>query len=102
MSDLRRFNVRLMIVILALKDNNFHMGNASLDLGINQSNLVRTITRIQKYFDYPLFDLGTRKYCGNKLVICDFTEKGNELYQSAKLFLNSLDCMGAFDVEDVK
>ena len=97
MSDIQGLNIRAMMTIATLKENNFHIFNTAMDLDTEQSNISRRIELVESYFDYPLFTKGKKKFCGDRKVVIGFTDKGNELYQSIMIFLNSLDCMGIFE-----
>lgn len=95
--DIRHLNIRSMLTIAALKDNDFHIFNTCIELDTEQSNVSRIIKLVESYFNYPIFTKGKKKWCGDRLVVNGFTDKGVELYQSIMIFLNSLNCMGIFE-----
>ena len=97
LQEIKKLNINHMVQLLTLKENDFNPYNTGLDLDTNASNVCRTMKQIESYFSYPLFVKGTRRnYTGGRAVI-GFTEKGNELYQSIRIFVHSLDCMGIFE-----
>ena len=97
MNDIRGLNIRAMITLMAMEGNDFKPSNAALDLDVQPNEVSYQIIKLESYFNYPIFYREKRKSCHKISFITGFTPKGIELYQSIKLFLNSLDCMGIFE-----
>jgi len=94
MNKSNNFRVVHMVCLMALNDNKFSLSNAGLDMGISCSYVSYYVRVIDSYFGYPVFTRGYKKYCREGDGILGFTKEGQNLYFSAKTFLESVMLVG--------
>ena len=87
MPNIKGLNIRAMLSLLAMDDNNFVIGNAALDLNKNAGCISQEMKRIESVFDFDFF---TRKDCERR-TITGLTDKGAKFTESVRSFIGSID-----------
>lgn len=88
--DIKDLNIRAMLYMIAVVDNNFIPSNAALDLNDLPGSVSHQIKRIEQSTDFKVFVWGKRKPSHTRVHALKLTKEGEVFYKSVKWFINSI------------
>lgn len=88
--NIKDLNIRSMIYLDAMVNNNFNPSNAALDVDDHPGSVHHQIKRIEETFSFEVFVWGKRKDSHVRIHPLRLTKEGKNLYKSMLWFMRSL------------